>query len=72
MVAFDRGGARDVVLDRRTGVLFPEATVAGLRAALAELERLDLDPDAIRRSSLRFSPARFRDEFSRLVAAETP
>ncbi len=72
VVAFDRGGARDVVLDRRTGVLFPEATVAGLRAALAELERLDLDPDAIRRSSLRFSPARFRDEFSRLVAAETP
>lgn len=72
VVAFARGGVRDIVLDRRTGVLFPEATVAGLRGALAELERLDLDAAAIRRHSLRFAPERFRAEFASLVAAGTP
>ena len=34
VVAFDRGGARDIVIDRDTGILFPEATVAGLKAAI--------------------------------------
>jgi glycosyltransferase involved in cell wall biosynthesis len=67
VVALDRGGARDVVVDRATGILFPEATLAGLKAALADLERLDLDSAAIRRHSLRFSAARFREEFGRFV-----
>ncbi len=69
VVAFDRGGVRDIVLDRRTGILFPEATVAGLQDALAELSRLDLDAAAIRSHSLQFSAARFREEFGRLVSA---
>jgi glycosyltransferase involved in cell wall biosynthesis len=70
VVALDRGGARDVVVDRATGILFPEPTVAGLKAALADLGRLDLDSAAIRRHSLRFSAARFREEFGRFVRAE--
>jgi glycosyltransferase involved in cell wall biosynthesis len=69
VVALDRGGARDVVVDRATGILFPEATVAGLKAALADLGRLDLDSAAIRRHSLRFSAARFREEFASFVRA---
>ena len=69
VVAYDRGGARDAVADRQTGILFPEASVAGLKAALADLERLDLDAAAIRRHSLRFSAARFREEFGRFVRA---
>jgi glycosyltransferase involved in cell wall biosynthesis len=69
VVAFDRGGARDVIVDRETGILYPEATVAGLQAALDDLERLDLDAAVIRRHSLRFSAARFREEFGRFVRA---
>ena len=65
VIAFGRGGARDIVVDRVTGVLFPEATVPGLKAALADFARLDLDAAAIRANSLRFSAARFREEFQR-------
>ncbi len=68
VVAFDRGGVRDIVLDRRTGLLFPEATAAGLKAALAELPSLDLSAEDIRRNSLRFSRSRFREEFLRFIA----
>jgi hypothetical protein len=67
VVALDRGGARDIVLDRQTGLLFSEATAAGLKAALADFSRLDLSAEAVRRNSLRFSRARFRDEFQRFV-----
>lgn len=69
VVAFDRGGVRDVVTDGRTGILFPEATVDGLRAALARARRLEIDAEAIRRDALRFSAARFREEFARAAAA---
>lgn len=68
VVAFDRGGVRDIVLDRQTGVLFPEASASGLQAALAELARLDLSAALIRSHSLLFSSARFREEFGRLVS----
>jgi len=69
VIAFDRGGARDIVVDRVTGVLFPEASVTGLQAALADFARLDLKAAAIRANSLRFSAARFREEFRRSVKA---
>jgi glycosyltransferase involved in cell wall biosynthesis len=70
VIAFDRGGARDIVVDRVTGVLFPEATVPGLKAALADFARLDLDGAAIRANSLRFSAARFREEFKRALGGK--
>jgi glycosyltransferase involved in cell wall biosynthesis len=67
VIAFDRGGAREIVVNRATGLLFPEASVAGLKAALADFARLDLAASAIRANSLRFSAARFREEFKRSV-----
>ena len=68
VVAYDRGGARDIVLDRQTGLLFPDASADGLKAALAEFSRLDLSGEACRRNSIRFSRERFREEFKRIVS----
>ncbi len=67
VLAFDRGGVRDIVRDGQDGILFPEATVDGLRAALARVAGLDFDAEAIRCGALRFSAARFREEFARVV-----
>jgi glycosyltransferase involved in cell wall biosynthesis len=68
VVAFARGGALEIVEDRVTGVLFPDASVAGLKAALADFSRLDLKAAAIRANSLRFSAERFREEFQRAIS----
>jgi glycosyltransferase involved in cell wall biosynthesis len=68
VIAFNRGGVRDIVIDRVTGILFPETTVSGLKAALADFSRLDFPAAAIRENSLRFSTARFRAEFMRFVS----
>jgi glycosyltransferase involved in cell wall biosynthesis len=67
VIAFDRGGARDIVKAGETGLLFPEASIAGLKEALAAFSRLDLSASAIRGQSLRFSRARFRAEFARFA-----
>jgi len=67
VIAFDRGGVRDIVVDRVTGILFSEASVAGLQSALADFSRADLQAAAIRANSLRFSAGRFRAEFARFV-----
>jgi glycosyltransferase involved in cell wall biosynthesis len=67
VIAYDRGGAREIVVDRVTGLLFQDASVAGLRGALADFSRLDIKAAAIRDNSLRFSAKRFRDEFQRAV-----
>lgn len=68
VIAYDRGGVRDIVQDRQTGLLFADASAAGLKAALADFSRLDLSVEAMRRNSLRFSRPRFREEFGRFVS----
>ncbi len=68
VVAFNRGGVHDIIVDRVTGILFPEATVSGLKAALADFSCLNFSAAAIRENSLRFSKARFRAEFMRFVS----
>lgn len=72
VVAYGRGGACDIVVDRRSGLLFHDATAAGLWAALAELSRLELAAEEIRRHSLRFSRQRFREELRRFILEGRP
>lgn len=67
VIAYDRGGVRDIVSDRQNGLLFPEASAGSLRVALADFARLAIDGAFVRRSSLRFSRQRFRDEFGRFI-----
>lgn len=72
VIALDRGGVRDIVIDRVSGVLYSEATVAGLKKAVADFSRLDLSGTAIRENSLRFSVARFRAEFQQFIDSRNP
>jgi glycosyltransferase involved in cell wall biosynthesis len=69
VIALDRGGVRDIVVDRVTGLLYAEGTMAGLKNAIADFSRLDLSGAAIRENSLRFSAARFRAELLQFISA---
>jgi glycosyltransferase involved in cell wall biosynthesis len=68
VIAFDRGGARDIVEDGRTGVLFGEQTREAIEAAVERFERLTptIDPDECAESAKRFGQESFR---LRIVAA---
>jgi len=68
VIAYGVGGARESVLDGRTGVLFAEQTAASLADAIARFEALSLDPAAPRENARRFGRARFRDEMAAVIA----
>ena len=67
VVALGRGGALDTVLDGTTGVLFPEPTVASLRAAIDVALGRSWDEAVLRRWTLQFSEERFVTAFRAFV-----
>ncbi len=71
VLAFNRGGAAETVIDRVTGLLFHEQSAAAIQQVVKDFESIEdcFDPEVIRANALRFSTDRFREQFSRYVYA---
>ena len=67
VVALDAGGARETVLDGKTGVLVGGASAAAFADGLQRVMRTSFDTDAIRHNAERFSRANFIAAFTRAV-----
>jgi glycosyltransferase involved in cell wall biosynthesis len=67
VVAVDRGGVRETVIDGETGALVDGEDAAALAAPLHDLDFGRFDPQAIRANAERFSAANFRHRFQALV-----
>lgn len=67
VIAFGKGGARDIVLDGRTGVFFPEQSSDAIIAAVEAFESLSITPADCRTNAERFSHAAFRAAMRRVV-----
>ena len=69
VIAFGRGGARETVVDGKTGLFFPEQTVESLSEAMLAFEGREgrFEPAAIRRHALGFAKGRFMAEFGAFV-----
>ena len=74
VLAFNRGGAAETVIDRVTGLLFHEQSAAAIQQVVKDFESIEdcFDPEVIRANALRFSTDRFREQFSRYVYARWP
>jgi glycosyltransferase involved in cell wall biosynthesis len=68
VVAYGVGGARESVLDGRTGVLFEQQSADGLARALERFEGLALDQAQVRANAARFGRLRFRQEMAGAIA----
>jgi glycosyltransferase involved in cell wall biosynthesis len=60
VIAYKRGGASDIIIDEKTGVLFEEQTAESLRKGVEKFERLTFDTDFISAHAQQFSAAVFR------------
>lgn len=69
VVALDRGGVRDTVDDGRSGLLYAEASVEGLMAAVDRLDDLHVDDQWLRDRARGFAPACFRERFGEILLA---
>ncbi len=67
VIAFGKGGATETVLDKKTGVFFPEQNAASCAAAIKEFESLEaagnFDPKKIVAHAKSYSRERFIKEF---------
>lgn len=72
VIAYDRGGIRDTVVDGETGLLFSDQSVEAIEAAIRrfEDERLwDVDSAALTRHAARFGEDAFRAGIARMLPA---
>ena len=67
VIAFDKGGARDIIKDNVNGILFGEQTAKALIEALVKAELTKFSPIEIRRSSKKFDKAEFCVKISELI-----
>lgn len=68
VIALDRGGAQETVLDGETGVLFSPQTVDGLAEAVERFSRLEFSTERIVQHAEQFSRGRFESEIESFVA----
>jgi len=69
VVAFRKGGASEIVVHGKTGILFDKQSPEAIVEAIKGLDRIydRLNFSEIRENSLRFSKERFREEFKGFV-----
>jgi glycosyltransferase involved in cell wall biosynthesis len=62
VIAFNKGGVKESVVDGVTGLLYPSQTVESIQEAVRKFETLSFDPVTVRKNAERFSTARFKRE----------
>ncbi len=67
VIALNRGGSLDTMMDGRTGVLFTEQTVAGLTDAIRKFEQKSFDPAFLRRHAEQFDVKVFKEKIRNWV-----
>jgi len=66
VIAFNKGGLRDIVIDGVSGVFFPEATVESFNSAITNFESKieEFDPNLIKKQADKFSEEIFLKKIS--------
>jgi glycosyltransferase involved in cell wall biosynthesis len=67
VIAYGRGGARDTVIDGKTGVLYDDPGVDGLCNAIRRFEGMRFDTHALRDHARGFAPEHFRRQLAELL-----
>ncbi len=69
VVAFGKGGATETIIPGETGIFFFEQNTQSLKNAVQTLDQtyIRLSPERIRENALRFSIARFKENFGNSV-----
>lgn len=67
VIAYEKGGAAEIVQHGETGLLFAEQNAESMAAAVIRFEGMNLSSKAAHENAARFSSARFRNEFSEFL-----
>ena len=67
VIGFNKGGLKETVIDKRTGVLFKNQQVKDIIESIRQFEKLNFDPNFIRNHASKFSKKRFEEEMKEFV-----
>lgn len=67
VIAYGKGGAAEMVLDGKTGILFSDQTEAGMTEAVLRFESTKFNNKAASENAARLSFERFRQESSTYI-----
>lgn len=67
VIAFDGGGARETVIEDRTGIFFFPQNPSSLEDAVRKFETMQFDRDKIRKNAENFSRQRFKENFRKRI-----
>jgi len=70
VIAWERGGAKETVIQDKTGLFFKEQTVQDIITTVKEFENKHFDPEEIREYASQFSVQRFKREMMELIQQE--
>jgi glycosyltransferase involved in cell wall biosynthesis len=67
VIAYAKGGSKDIIKDNKTGILFEEQSVDGLIRAVNKFEKIKFDKAVLSKSVDKYSKKRFQKEILDLV-----
>ena len=69
VIAFNRGGAKETIIDKKTGLFFEEQTPKSLNKKINEFESIahNFNPNYIRKRSFKFDKEIFKNHFRNFV-----
>ncbi|MCX6792501.1 MAG: glycosyltransferase [Candidatus Falkowbacteria bacterium] len=70
VIAYNRGGATETVIEGKTGLFFNEQTAESLMAVVKHFAEMTFEPALIRQHAELFSTKRFKSEIENYIASE--
>lgn len=67
VIGFKKGGTAEIVVDKKTGVLFAEQSVLSLKDAILTSSRLKYEKAVIRKNALRFTKKIFEEKLKQTI-----
>ncbi|MCD6109295.1 glycosyltransferase [bacterium] len=67
VVAFNKGGALETVVEKKTGIFFEEQNIPHLKAAIEKCEKTDWDSKKIRNHAKKFSSEIFEEKLYKYI-----
>lgn len=67
VIALNKGGAKETVVDGKTGLFFQESNPQSIVEAIARFEKMEFDPHIISEHAKTFSTENFQKSFSQFV-----
>ncbi|MBI3396905.1 glycosyltransferase [Candidatus Woesebacteria bacterium] len=67
VIAFNKGGASETVVDGKTGVLFGKQTIRSLSESIRRLTKISINAKVCKINAMRFSENKFKKEFLKKV-----